>query len=426
MYSSSSSTYPPGLAVALQARWQERELDEALLPENSILVRLLETMYQASLMREEGEPIQCRSVFASPEVFRDAIEDGGNPLNVLRFAEPTPYTPHNLRKLAAAAGYYRALLAVDLSDSEELVVWGMVITGTQWVKDATLTRVTKHLLPPNLVIQIVGPGHLVAASGYHRVLESTGGYLLTEGFDPFLSSWLPRRFLPVRETLINELIDSRAYFGTTELCESFIKDVAQSVIRRVLQLVRSRSHGGMLIYLTENTSRDEVTDEWFRFRVRFENDDSTLRFRKLMLRLIKRGLEVGEAEGLPMLTYQAYQSMKDAELKELEEAFVEFSHFLADLMSVDGCLVMDQSFRLLGFGAEILGDVPARRIARALDLESEQFSIEPADSSGTRHRSAYRLVHGLKEAIAVVVSQDGDVRFVADHKDRLTYWPYLP
>ncbi len=48
--------------------------------------------------------------------------------------------------------------------------------------------------------------------------------------------------------------------------------------------------------------------------------------------------------------------MQDASLGKLHDALVEFSHFLADLMSVDGALVLDGHFQLIGFGAEILGD----------------------------------------------------------------------
>ena len=118
--------------------------------------------------------------------------------------------------------------------------------------------------------------------------------------------------------------------------------------------------------------------------------------------------------------------MRDTELAAFDDELIQFGHFLADLMSVDGSLVLDRSFRLIGFGGEILGDSPARVIHRALDLEAESCLAEPADSSGTRHRSAYRLVKGFPEAIAIVVSQDGDVRFVAHHNQKLAYWPYLP
>ncbi len=118
--------------------------------------------------------------------------------------------------------------------------------------------------------------------------------------------------------------------------------------------------------------------------------------------------------------------MSDRMLERYEATLIELSHFFADLMHVDGALVLDHSFRLIGFGAEILGDSHVHTIHRALDLEATNTRAERADTSGTRHRSAYRLVSGISDSIAVVVSQDGDVRFVANHNDKLTYWPYLP
>ena len=81
----------------------------------------------------------------------------------------------------------------------------MVITGTEWVNRIEGGRFEGPSLPPHLVIQILGPGHLTAASGYSRVLESANGKLLMEGFDPFRSHWLPARFGSVRESLLAEL-----------------------------------------------------------------------------------------------------------------------------------------------------------------------------------------------------------------------------
>ena len=63
-------------------------------------------------------------------------------------------------------------------------------------------------------------------------------------------------------------------------------------------------------------------------------------------------------------------------------------------------------------------------IGRALDLEGESVADEPAANEGTRHRSAYRLVGALPGTVAVVVSQDGGVRFVAARDGRLTYWEH--
>ena len=421
------SPYPIDIASALHDRWETRELPGAALPDRDVLVTLLDTIYQASLMREEDSPVQCRIIFVTEDRFEAEITDGASSRHVLRFAEPLPYTAHNLRKLAAAAGYYRALLGVKLEPSGELRVWGMIITGTQWVNQLDGGGGSHGVpLPKNLVLQILAPGHIVAACGYKRILESGNGRLLTDGFDPFYSKWLPQRFGTFRASILEDLELKKGNGEGCQICDEFVKGVAQRVIRRALRLVRLRGHGGMLVYLPEEAGVTSIPDDWFRFRVRFQNDDSTTRFRKLMIKLVNRVALIGEARGLAIVTLKDYLEMHDAELAGINTALIEFSNLLVDTMSVDGTLVLDRTFRLIGFGAEILGNSHVSTIHRALDLEAEHTVTERADSSGTRHRSAYRLVNGLKDSIAVVVSQDGDVRFVGWHNEKLTYWPYLP
>ena len=419
------SVYPANMATALHEEWQKRNLDCAVLPSLETTAVLLDAMYQASLLREETEPIQCRIIVAPPTEFAGQLADGASQLQVLRFTEPCAMTPHQLRKLAAAAGYYRSLLVVDANSKPN--IWGMAVTGTEWVNHVDGEYSTELGLPKRLVIHCIGPGHLIAASGFQRVLETSGGKLLTEGFDPFRSLWLPQRFGDFRERMLEVLdADQDHTPSPTQMCDSFVKDVAQGVVRRALRLVKNSGYGGMLVYLPEDFANSSYLDKWLRFRVLFCDDDSTLRFRRVMLALMKRARQVGQALGFAVVTYADYERMQDAELAQIEESLIEFAHLLADLMSVDGSLVLDRSFRLIGFGAEILGDSHVKTIHRGLDLEAGQTLVEPADSSGTRHRSAYRLVDGLKDALAVVVSQDGDVRFVAHHHGKLTYWPYLP
>ncbi|WP_246146436.1 putative sensor domain DACNV-containing protein [Rubripirellula lacrimiformis] len=420
------SAYPIDIATALRERWISRDHPLDALPDHNVVVTLLDTMYQASLLREEKSAVQCRIVFVSQDVFQREAADGSSPLHVLRFDEPAPYTAHNLRKLAAAAGYYRALLAVYRDPSGQLSVWGMIVTGTEWVNHLEGGRLPAAPLPDKLVIQALSPGHIVATCGYTRILESNTGQLLKDGFDPFLSKWLPQRFVAIRESLLDEMGDHAAQGTGCQVCDDFVKDLAQRLVRRVLRLVRMRGHGGMLVYLPENACDQGIPDEWFRFRVRFQPDDSTFRFRRLMLKLMKRAAEIGRVRGLAVVTLNDYLQMLDADLASIDEALIEFSHLLADLMNVDGSLVLDRSFRLIGFGGEILGNSHVSSIHRALDLEAAKTISERADSSGTRHRSAYRLVNGINDAIAVVVSQDGDVRFVACLNQKLTYWPYLP
>jgi len=110
-------------------------------------------------------------------------------------------TPHQVRKLTAAAGYYRALLAVHFDENDQAMIWGMVSAGTDWVNRVDAASDRHDDLPENLIIHCLGPGHLIASAGYARVLESANGRILMEGFDPFRLTWLPKRFRSVRADL---------------------------------------------------------------------------------------------------------------------------------------------------------------------------------------------------------------------------------
>jgi hypothetical protein len=420
------SLYSSQLSAETRSRWTAAGVESNLLPSEPILLKLMDHVYQASLLREEGEIVRCRVILASPADFRSMPGGGLDPLTTLTFQNRLPLSAHQIRKLAGAAGFNRSLLAVEVDPHDgQLKIWGIVNTGTRWVNRVSAGRKNDVPLPPNLVMQITNPGHLVISSGNTRIFESFGGILQAEGFDPFKSSWLPDRFRSVRETLLQNLAET-GDSSATRICDSFMKSAAQSVIRRAIGLIRTRGHGGMLAYICDQEDAQALAAKWFRFRVFFEQDSGTRRFRQLISRLIERLIVIGRSQGMAVVTWTDFQQIMDTEVQELDDAIIEFTHLLADFMSVDGTLVLDRAFRVIGFGAEILGDSHVTEIHRALDLEAERTVVEPADSSGTRHRAAYRLVSGVPDVIALVVSQDGAVRFVANHKDRLTYWPYLP
>jgi len=417
---SSPSLYPAGVSAAVRSQWEAAGRSPSLLPDEPLLTQLIDAAYQASLLREEREPVRCRIALGSVADFQS------DSLTTLIFRNKVPLTAHEIRKLAGAAGFYRSLLAVEVRENAPLSVWGIVNTGTRWVNRVNGGRLDDVPLPSNLVLQIIGPGHLVIGSGDFRILETSGGVLLTDAFDPFLSKWLPQRFHSVRQSLLQSLPPPAPGELSTRICDSFVKDAAQSVIRRVLSLVCTRGHGGMLIYVCDQEDAESLAAKWFRFRVFFRQDRGTRRHRNLMERLVRRLLEIGRAQNMTEITWNDYRRIIDTEVEDLDEALMEFAHLLADFMSVDGAVVLDRAFRVIGFGAEILGDSHVSTIRRALDLEADRTISEPADASGTRHRAAYRLVSGVPDVLALVVSQDGAVRFVASHNQQLTYWPYLP
>ncbi len=422
------SHYPADLAGLLYNRWVAEGMDASDLPSSSTLESLVDIAYQASLLREEGAPVMVRMVYVSPQDSDLQSSHRQDGLHVIAFDRPQACTPHQIRKIAAAANYYRSLIGVcggSQSDGS-ISLWGMLVTGTDWIHqtEGALREEPSHTLPTRLVVHVLGPGNLLFTAGNARVLETIGGQVLTEGFDPFHSKWLPKHFESVRSQLLGQMDLSMIGDASVRLCDSFVRDVAQNLVRRVLRLVRTGGHGGMLIYLSDE--QDERLSTWLRLRMRFHQDHSTHRFQNLMRPLMQRALEVGAQHGIAEVRWNDFQRMRDLSLNVLHDSLIEFSHFLADLMSVDGSLVLNRDFRVIGFGGEILGDSHVDTVERALDLEAEASISEPADASGTRHRSAYRLVSSVPDAIAVVVSQDGAVRFVAHRGGRVVYWPYLP
>lgn len=421
----SDSAYPNQLAANLRAIWEER-FDFGDAPDVESLNALLDVGYQVSLLNEESESVQCRLLLAESSDFEPDLAGGGMRRHVLRFQKPLALTPHELRKLSAATGVDRSLIGIHRGKAGGLMIWGLVLTGRIWNDRLESAPSHDDALPNRLVVRVQAPGNLILKLGEARLVELDGGRILREAFDPFHSSWLSKRFEHVRALLLESAGLQVSENQGCRICDNFVKDVAQSLVRRVFQIARSREHGGMLVYLPDDVATDIDLESWFRFRVRFADERSNDRFRILMRRLIIRAATIGESRGLEVVTWADYHKMLDEELREIDEALVDFSHLLADLMNADGCLVVDRGFRLIGFGAEILGNEHVQTIHRASDLEGTHSLEEPADGAGTRHRAAYRLVNGISDAIALVVSQDGDVRFVAQHDDRLIYWPYLP
>ncbi len=268
------SSYPTEIADAICKRWSSLNCDASLLPDAQHVVQLVDIMYQASLLREESEIILCRTMVCQPSDFAEELQHGASGVQVLRFAEPCLLSPNQVRKLAAAAGYFRSMLAVHFDQADRAVIWGIISTGTDWINRADVASERDGDLPDNLVIHCLGPGHLIASCGDARVLESANGKLLTEGFDPFRSKWLPQRFGSVRNAMLKwiESHTAGSLANQTKMCDDFVRDLAQSVVRRTLRLVRTRGHGGMLIYLPDSIISSDKLETWMRFRVHFEPD----------------------------------------------------------------------------------------------------------------------------------------------------------
>lgn len=431
-------SYPADLAEFVGTRWHEssglvREYCETAaeteaLPDPAVLTRILSVCYQASLLREEERPVRFRLILRPADAFPPP---GGPPhgLHRLVFAEPRPFTQDELRRLAPAIDFYRALIGADVGPDGKPLIWGVVTTGPRWVQALHGGRQSFQRLPADLVVRVTSPGRIAACKGLLTIATLIGGRIVEPSLDIFDSQWLPAFFTDVRDELmeLHGIARANARAPWASLDPDVVHAIALHAVRRIVGMIRNSHHGGTLLILPpDGPDSLPALDGRISLKYAFHEEEPRRRFRTLVVALMNAiAAAHGPRHGEPPRTvgWEDYAAISDGGIALLDEALIELAHLIAGLALSDGAVVLDKRIELLGFGAEIAGDMPAvREVARALDAEGQRKVPESVENVGQRHRSAYRLCNFVHDAVAIVVSQDGTVRFVKWHDGVVTYW----
>jgi hypothetical protein len=431
-------SYPAELAAAAWAQWEQLEVladpgpcavRPGALPRAAALEQLLSIAYQASLLREEDRPVRFRLFVGNPARLR---LDEGPPegLHTLRFTRPRPYDEQEIRRLAAAAKYHRALIGVEALDEGGFQIWGILQSGPRWLPSARSGRALPSPGPNDVVVvRVSGPGLVSIGVGDVTLGEIRAGHLQQLALDTFDARWLSIRFSALRSELMDEHVRDVGRTGVA-LEPNVVRKISQQMFKRVIAILREAHHGGTVLIVPEAHAATLLGDGGaLRLKYAFADGEPRRRHRTL-IRKILRELALAATDTKPppaTAGWSIYQESARPSIAALDEASLEVSQLLAALGDVDGAVVLTDRLELLGFGAEITGPLPEiDTVRRALDLEGSTWEMVAIDSVGTRHRSAYRLCAHERDALAVVVSQDGAVQFVAWHDGLTTYWDHLP
>ncbi len=386
------------------------------------LTRVLSIAYQASLLRDETRPVTFRLVLADPDAYEP---EGGPPKghHRLRFDRPRPFEPQVLRRLAHAVDFRRGMVGLQVVGGT-VKVWGLIHSGALWLQPVRGGR-RDQALPEHLVIHVRGPGQLLLTLGHRTLATLSSGKIEVPKNDVFDSRWLPEMFAPIRQELmvLHDAAREQAEAPWARLDHSLTKTISQHMVRRLIATIREAQHGGTVLILPVTTSETLLHDDSaFRLRFRFDDPLPARRFRHLILEVMNTLARTAAPDG-PPVGWPEYQASRNAKLADLDEAIFEFAHLVAGLANVDGAVLLNQRFELLGFGAVIAGGLPeVETVARALDVEAQERLRESTEAVGTRHRAVYRLCAAHPEALGIVVSQDGGVRFVRRADDEVVYW----
>jgi hypothetical protein len=412
--------YPPDVSARLVSRWIDGGPSEVQLPAPAALQEILESAYHASFLHEELRPLRFRLLVAAPTVL-PTCQRHAPQLQILEFDPSRRLSDGELRRLAPAADFERTLIGVHAEREGAPYIWGLASTGAQWLRSLQRGRTEQDtLLPDALVVHVLSPGHLLIARGAAPIFEVQGGHIRESGHDVFRSDWLPRLFAPIRAEVVHAATSSGAP-GRPTVCHDVVGAVGQHLLRRALAAIRRAQLGGTLVIVPPDEQGDlEVPGITLKYR--FADQDTRRRFRQLILSIVATLQDLAERDGVPHVDRAFYQTREDRDLRVLDEAVVELGQLMASLASVDGVVVMNRRFELLGFGGEITEARPVQQIHRAIDLEALETTAEVVDGVGTRHRSVYRLCQAQPSSLGFVVSQDGTVTIVHAHDGHVVCW----
>ncbi len=416
--------YPSDLTARVLDRWRQSrragEIDVPL-PAAADLAAILSVCYHATLLREEGRPVTFRLALSEPRVFDDAA---GPPSGFHRlvFARPLPLDQHELRRLSPAAAFSRSLIGTT---SAAQGIWGLIHSGPQWLQSARGGRAVEQTVPQVPIVAATGPGRLLVSVGPVVLAELRDGRLSGGEMDVFQARWMQQRLAAGDQALGLASVTAREEtVGTqAEVDAAFAPVLAGHVLKRVLATVRAAQHGGTLILIPRARVSEFLSDRrYVQVKYAFYDEEPRKRVRTLMMAISK---ELTRAEGANATTvgWQAYETSRARHLVEMDEALFEVAHLVADLTRVDGAVLLTDSLEVLGFGVEIAGELPeVSKVMRAHDLDGASRTWMRTDRVGTRHRSAYRLCQAVRDALTLVVSQDGGLRFIRWHDQSVAYW----
>lgn len=417
----------PSIEVSLQSVVEKIHLSfagQAGCPTLNELGTVCDILFAASLLKEEGKVVRVRMVIAPPDGFPLI---GGPPdgIHAVRFSSPHPFTPNEVKRLSPAAGFFHSALVIWPDRDRGFRIWGILNTGPRWLNLVGGGRKPTGDDLSHPVIHVREPGWLLFYHGYDLIAEWRGRELHGPRMDVFQSRILNDRFAENRQRMVERLIncclpprlDAVAYAELAHL-------ISLQFVKRLINLVRTSGHGGSLIFLPEFVDGNEESVSWIDFKYEAVPDVAGLRYGVLLESMIRRVGELCDGGSTVEDAWSVFRNSKDIELDQMEEAFFELARLFSDLMQVDGALVLDKRVRLVGFGGEIRVDRNVIMVGLAHDLEGNTITQLDVREDGTRHRSVYRLCSVGPEAICFVISQDSQVRMIANVNDFVMVWPH--
>lgn len=444
-----TARYPHHLAKLVAARLEAASTTPPLraaapaAPSGPVLTRLLETLYFASLNRNEGRHTICTVHFADPaDLGRAPLGAPADRWEHVRFKRPLSFDARTLTSLAKGADPAAASLAVFANEADELYIWGMVDQEVRHGENLSLDPDGTVQRPSHLQAAILGVGKLsvwvngalVGGLNHDALVEEYSDALWSGPVHDILRAYL-RQYLNHRRARYAIPAGKARPAPQVEggpdrdRIEQELLARWRQALCRILLAMRDYKTGGGLIF----APGPSLTH----LHVKYEMNYS--RLPEAIWGLVETGHAVRSLE--EEMAHVPPREHAGAILAPLHECLFRFRarqgefknlmlgaiRFIASLSCVDGFVLLDSTLAVHGFGVEARAETRLQEIYVAGDSLADDERLRRAELGlfGTRHRAMMRYCFQNPGALGFVVSQDGQVRVMTRLRNRLVVWENL-
>jgi hypothetical protein len=423
--------YPRDLVSILQRLWDSKpffkDWPKVDLPPNAVLEQFLEVCYHASMLTEEGRPTVFRIAFIDRRSPVTPSQSSLAPVTRYTFSDPIPFSESELRRLAPVADPRRVLIAVEQS-GERLQIYGLIDIGMALWEMARHERIMGHSSPEALVVASTRPGELSISRSDRPVVRLRDGRIVSPAESVLNRGPVAKFFTNAAGDFIRNACELSGIDQDPNEDDGLIF-APLSFAESLLLFTADLKHGGTLLFVPEEFTHDDVR---LLSRVSIKYVLPSTRPRdalvSAMAARLKHNAAAEKLEGRRTVKGEHVEELETLawDQQNYEDAARDAARFIASLTAVDGAVILTDTFRIIGFGAEVIASVPGANTVHVAQTAEGDESKEVAFAEyGTRHRSAFRFVASMEPSVAFVMSQDGGIKAVKQVGPRLLMWPYF-
>jgi hypothetical protein len=397
-------------------------------PPRQVLDNLFDELFYVSMKTEESDHIKVTVTLIDPEkpdgkkTFKKRNEDKWT---TIPFQDKIPFNVKTVTKLSKAADPWSSSLAVYFDTSNELFIWGMIDQALHYQSFLNYESTSGPDQPGIFQVAITDTGCLSVIYDYELLADLRQNVLISKYIDVF------------KEGVVHEYLKDMCSNFNQELKKAVTKElpnvssvwgyqmtsIAATTLSRILIRIQNYKHGGALLISSNKVGLSvKYPISYNRLGTSMVNYIAQNNAYWYHSDRIDKALEKDE-ETISVDDYLG-ETVSEQNENNIYSEQKGAIRFVSSLSCVDGLIVLDKKFAVVGFGAVIKSENLPETVwlSKTIKINSKTLTKVQPTHFGTRHQSMFAYCWAHNDALGFVVSQDGDIRAIKRIDDKLIMW----